>query len=124
MAQNLLFDPVKKDYVFTNGSPTPTDRILEKTYYALMIPQGKYLYEENRQGSLLHTLEGIKRTSDIEQQFSSYSKEAIDRQLIQTGQATEVEVENLEATKTGTSNSISVTPSAVQLSTEFDFVSV
>lgn len=124
MAQNLVLDPKKKDYVFDKGSPIPSDRVLEASYYALMIPQGKYLYEEQGQGSLIHTLQGIKRRSDLEQQFSSYAKEAIDRQVIKSGQATNVDVENLEATKTGTSNRISVTPTDVQPATEISFVSV
>jgi phage gp46-like protein len=124
MAQNLIFDPVKKDYVFTNGVPTPSDRVLEASYYAIAIPQGKYLYGDVGQGSYLYTLTGVKRTSSIEQQFFSYAKDALERQVIATGQATKVDVSNLEANKFGTSDQIDVTPSAVQITNEFNFISV
>lgn len=124
MAQNLIFDPVKRDYIFKDGSPQPTDRVLEASYIALKIPQGLYLYEQPGQGSLIHTLQNLKRTSSIEQQFASYAKDAIERQVIKTGQATKVQISNLATSKTGTSNEIDVTPSAVQISTEFDWVGV
>lgn len=124
MAQNLVFDPKKKDYVFTNGVPTPSDRVLEASYYALTIPQGKYLYSVEGQGSLLYTLAGIKRTSSIEQQFSSYAKDAIERQVITPGLATQVDVSNIETSRNGTSNEIDVTPSTSLTTNELNFTSV
>lgn len=124
MAQNLIFDPIKKDYVFENGVPKPSDRVLEASYYALTIPQGKYIYGLPAQGSLLYTLAGIKRTSSVEQQFSSYAKDAVDRQVVQTGQATQVNISNLETSPTGTSNEVAVTPSTNLLTNESNFISV
>ena len=124
MSQNLQIDPTKKDYVFVNGSPVASDRIFESAYIALMIPQNKYIYGEADQGSLLYTLEGQKRTSSIEQQFSSYAKAAINKQLIDKGIASKVDVVNLEATKTGTSNQIQVTPSTKQIAGEINFIGV
>ena len=124
MAQNLVFDPVKKDYVFTNGVPTPSDRVLEATYYALAIPQNQYLYGEDGQGSFLYTLKNQKRTSSIEQQFASYAKDAVDRQVVKTGLATSVDVSNIATSETGTLNEIDVKPSTNLLSNEFNFTSV
>ncbi len=124
MAQNLKLDPVKKDYVFVNGSPVPSDSIYEKSYYALTVPQGKYLYGQVDQGSLLYTLQNQKRTSSIEQQFAAYASDAIKRQVIDTGDATAVAVSNISASTTGTSNEIDVTPSQTQLSNQLNFTSV
>ena len=122
--QNLILDPTKRDYIIVNGAPVPSDRILESAYYALMLPQGKYMYESENQGSLLHTLQGIKRTETIEERFSQYAKDAINRQLVSTGQATQVDVKNIQETRTGTFNNINVTPSTVQVSQQFNFVGV
>lgn len=124
MAQNLQMNPEKRDYVFENGSPIPSDRVLESAYFALAIPRGKYLYEQDNQGSLLHTLGNQKRTSSIEQQYSSYATQAIEDQVIKNDLATKVQVKNLEATRNGTLNEIDVTPSANQTSNQFNFVSV
>lgn len=123
MAQNLKLDPQKKDYIFANGSPIASDSVLEAAYYAIKIPQNKYLYGQEGQGSLLYTLKG-KRDSSIEQQFASYAKAAIDKQLIETGQAKAVSITNIETTRYGTSNEIDIVPSEVQISNELNFVSV
>lgn len=120
--QNLQLDPVLKDYVIENGIPIPTDRVFESCYYALMIPQGKYIYGQQGQGSLIYTLEGIKRTASVEQLFASYSRDAIERQVIKTGQAEAISVNNIEATRTGSSNQINVVPKAVQISDQLNFV--
>ena len=124
MAQNLQIDPVKKDYVIENGSPIASDRVLEASYYALLIPQGKWLYGNTDQGSLLYTLESTKRTSAIEQLFSNYAIVAIEQQVVNTGKATGVQVTNLQATRNGTSNEIDVIPSTSQLSNQLNFNSV
>lgn len=124
MMQNLLFDPVKRDYVFKDGAPIPTDRVLEPCYYSLMIPQNKWLYGQEGQGSLLYTLMNAKRTAAVEQLFASYSRDAIQRQVIDTGLATAVSFKNLDMSRTGTSNQLNVTPSKVQISAELNFVSV
>lgn len=124
MAQNLQIDPTKKDYVVVNGSPIPTDRILEATYYAILIPKGRWVYGDPDQGSLLYTLQNTKRSGSIEQNFASYTNDAIRNQLIATGKATASEVKNLAATSTGTSNQINVVPNETQLSDQIDFVSV
>ena len=59
MAQNIQIDPVKRDYVFSNGSPVPSDRVLEACFYAMLIPQNitMYPYLQSGQGSLLYTLD-------------------------------------------------------------------
>jgi len=124
MAQNLQLDPIKKDYVVVDGSPVPSDRVLEAGYYALQIPQGKRLYGETGQGSNLYTLEGIRRSASIEQRFATISNEAIDRQLIKTGKATAVQTVNLAVSRTGTSNQIQIIPNNVQLSDQLNFISV
>lgn len=121
MAQNLKLDPVKRDYVVENGSPVPSDRVLEATYYALAIPQGKWIYGELKQGSLLYTLSGIKRTAAIEQLFASYARDAVKRQVIDTGQATDVGIKNLSQSTTTSGNQIEVVPSQVQLSNSLGF---
>ena len=124
MAQNLQIDPTIQDYVVVNGSPVPSDRVLESCYYALLIPEGKWLYGAVGQGSQINTLENQKRTGVIDQNFSAYATDAIQRQVINTGKATAVSVANVEATRTGSSNQIQVVPAAAQLSTQLNFVSV
>lgn len=124
MAQNLKLDPKKRDYVVKNGSSVPSSTIEEAAYYALAIPQGKWVYGAPNQGSLLYTLEGIKRTASIEQQFSAYSNDAIKRQLIDTGQASSSSVRNIDATKTSTSNNVEVVPESSTVSQQFNFNSV
>ena len=59
--QNLMMSPEKKDYLFVNGSPIATDRILEKAYIALTIPRGQWIYGQTFQGSYLYKLENVKR---------------------------------------------------------------
>lgn len=124
MSQNLMLDPVKRDYVIVDGSPVPTDRVLEKCYFALRIPENAWLYGVAGQGSLLYTLQNAKRTSNVEQQFAEYSRDAIKRQVINTGDATDTQITNLSSSRTGTSNQIEVIPSQVQLSAQLDFVPV
>lgn len=121
MAQNLLLDPTKKDYVVTDGSPSGSDRVHEKCYYALLIPQGKWLYGVVGQGSLLYTLPSQKRSGSLEQTFAQYTTDAIKRQVINVGDATAVSVKNLQATRTGTSNEIDVVPANKQLSSQLNF---
>ena len=124
MAQNLQLDPKKRDYVVVDGSPIPSDRVLEAAFYALMIPKGRWIYGQPDQGSLLFLLNNVRRGRAVEQNFSAYAKEAIQKQLIDTGKASAVEVTNLATSRTGTTNNIAVTPNQTQLSTLLDFVSV
>jgi phage gp46-like protein len=124
MSQNLMIDPTKRDYVFQNGSPIPSDRVLEKCYYALLIPENAWVYGQPGQGSLLYTLQNAKRTGNIEKQFSDYASAAIKTQVIDTGDATASEIQNIASSRTGTSNQIEVIPSQVQLSQQLNFVPV
>lgn len=121
MAQYLEMDPTTQDYVFNKGSPIPSDRILEAAYFALTVPKNAWLYGVLGQGSLLYTLEGIKRTPSVEQQFASFAKDAINLQLVNTGQAQGVGVKNLEVSRTGTSNQIEVIPTATQIASQLEF---
>lgn len=123
MGQNLEFDPVKRDYVFQNGSPL-TGSILEACYYALAIPENNWLYGIAGQGSLLYTLQNVKRTTSIEQTFASFTRDAITSQIINTNQATDVGIKNLQATRTGTSNQIEVIPESQPFSNQINFVPV
>lgn len=124
MAQNLELDPTAQDYVIVNGSPVPSDRVEEATYFALLIPQGKGLYQDSSQGSLIYTLQNQKRSSIVDQQFAAYSQDAIQRNVIQPGKATASQVYNIQATPTGTSNQINVIPSQTQLSSQLNFTPV
>lgn len=124
MAQNLQMNPTARDYIVVNGSPVPSDRVLEACYYALLIPRNKWLYGAPGQGSLLYTLEGVKRTASIEQEFAAFASDAIQTQVVDTGQATAQAVQNLAATPTGTVNQIGVVPSNTQLSNQLNFVPV
>lgn len=121
MAQNLQIDPVKKDYVFQNGSPIPSNRVLEAAYYALLIPQNNWLYGIPNQGSLLYTMENTKRSSQVEQLFASFARDAINSQVVNNGQAKGVGIKNLSSSRTGTSNQVEIIPSAVAVSTQFSF---
>ena len=124
MSQNLMLDPKKRDYVIKDGSPVPSDRIEEAAYYALTIPQDNWTYAEPGQGSLLYTLENKKHDESVEQSFASYSKDAIKRQLIDNGKATEVAVQNTQSTGGVTANNIKIVPAQVQLSDQLAFVPV
>lgn len=125
MAQNLVIDPQTKDYVVdATGKPIPSDRVEEQVYIALSIPQDGWLYGDPNQGSKLYTLENVKRTSSIEQEIASFAQDAIERQVISTGQATASQVKNTETTRTGTANTIEVIPAQTQISNQLDFVSV
>ena len=124
MSQNLQLDPKKRDYVFSGGSPISSDRVFEKAYYALQIPQNNWLYGEAGQGSYLYTMNGIRRSASVEQTFSAYATSAIRRQLINTGSATQVQVSNALAEKSTTVNNVAVTPGNQQLSTQLGFTPV
>jgi len=122
--QNLQIDPTTRDYIVVNGSPVESDRVLEAANIALRIPKKKWLYANELQGSLLYTLENVKRTSSIEQLFSAYATQAIHDNLITAGKASAVDVYNLATSTTGTSNEIDITPSASQISNQLGFNSV
>jgi phage gp46-like protein len=107
-----------------NGSPVPSDRVLEASYYALAIPEMQWLYGVPGQGSLLYTLANQRRTSSVEQNYAVLANAAIQRQVITPGLATAVQTENLQTTRTGTSNQIEVIPSQAVASTQFNFSSV
>ena len=124
MAQNLEMVPEKRDYKVVNGSPVPSDRVLESSYLALTVPLGQWMYAEEGQGSLLHTLQGIKRGNNLEQQFAQYSNDAINRQVVKEGLANIVDTSNFEATRSGTSNIIKVNPTDVEQQDQFEFVSL
>lgn len=121
MAQNLRIDPTKRDYIVENGSPIATDSVLEASYFALLIPDGRYVYGIPGQGSNLYVLNNSKRVASIEQVFSAIAKGAISRQIIATGQATAVGTENLDTSRSGSSNQISVVPSGTQVSDQLNF---
>lgn len=124
MAQNLQIDPTKRDYVVVNGSPVPSDRVLEACYYAMLIPRGKWLYGDTGQGSLLFQLQNVKRSASVEQQFAGFTLDAVQSQVIAVGKATQAAVRNLAASRTGSSNELDVVPSNTQLSQQLNFVSV
>ena len=124
MSQNLVLDPTKKDYVVENGAPIGSDRVLEASYYALLIPQNNWLYGTTGQGSLLYTLANQRRVSSIEQQFATYATEALKRQVIDKGIGTADQVANESVSRMGSSNKIEVIPAAVQVSTQLNFSAV
>lgn len=124
MAQNLQIEPKSKDYVVENGSPIPSDRVLEASYIALMIQQGKWLYGEVDQGSQLYTLSNVKRTNGIEQQFASYAEDAIKRNVIIPGKGSAVQATNLATNVRATSNQVSVIPAQTELSSQLNFTPV
>jgi len=124
MAQNLKLNPMKRDYAVVNGSPVPSDRVEEATYYAVQIPQNKWLYGQAGQGSLVYTLQNRKRDASVEKDFAAFAKDAVTKQVVNTGKATAVAVRNLATSPTGTSNEIDVTPSQTPISNQLNFVSV
>lgn len=121
MAQNLQLDPKKRDYILVQGSPVPSDRVLEAAYYALLIPRDKWLYGVDNQGSYLYLFRNSKRTSSTEQIFAARATDAINTQLIQTGQAKAVSVYNLASSRNGTSNEIDIVPNQQQISNQLNF---
>lgn len=123
MAQNLLFDPVARDYVFQNGSPQ-AGGLLETCYYPLAIPQNQWLYGVAGQGSQLYTLQNVKRTASIEQLFAGYVNTAITTQVIDNQLASAVQIINLATSSTATSNQIEVTPAATPVAAQLNFNSV
>lgn len=124
MAQNLIFDPVARDYVFLNGSPQPSSRILEQCYYALAIPQNNWLYGIQGQGSLLYTLIAKKRTSSVEQIFISIARNALNAQVVQTNEASAIGLVNIATSRTGTSNEIEAVQATQQAASQLSFVPV
>lgn len=120
MAQFLKMDPTRRDYVLDKGSSVPSDSVLEASYFAVMIPQN-WLYGDGIQGSLVYTLRGQKRSANVEQRFQDYAKAAINSQVVATGKAASVTATNLEATRTGTSNKLSVVPAESQLADQLNF---
>lgn len=124
MPQFLTMNPVTKDYVVTNGSPTETDDIRQRAYMALSIPRNNWLYGLTNQGSLLYRLAQAKRTAQIEQQFASYAEDAIQQSLINTGYATAVGVSNIATSPNGTSNQVNVVPTTTPIQSNLSFVSV
>jgi phage gp46-like protein len=124
MAQNLQLDPTLQDYVLVNGSPVPSDRMEEATYFALTIPQGKGLYQTVNQGSQLYTLENIRRSSSVDQQFATLAQDAIKRNVIQPGKGTSSQVANIAFNSRATSNQIEVIPAQTELSSQLNFTPV
>ncbi len=125
MSQYLQLDPTKKDYVLSaTGSSIPSDRVQEAAYYAIQIPQGQWLYGDPNQGSKLFTLNNVKRTNSTEQQIAGFISDAIDRQVISTGLAVSQSFQNLDATRTGTSNQLNLVPNQTQLSNQINFTAV
>jgi len=124
MAQNLKMDPVKRDYVVENGSPVASDRVEEQTYFALLIPNMKWLYGTVDQGSLLYMLNNRKRSGSIEQEFAAYARNAVQKNVIDAGQASAVAIKNLATSPTGTSNQVAVVPKATQLTNQISFTPV
>jgi hypothetical protein len=119
MGQNWKFDPVKRDYVLEQGRPVATDRIEETVYFVLMIPRGQWIYGLPGQGSELFKFVGAKRVASTDQLFAARAIQAIESQVIAQGRARQVETRNLESTRTGTSNQITVVPLESELSAQF-----
>lgn len=111
MGQNAVFDPKKRDWMLENGSLFTTNDIDVAAYLILTIPNQNWLYAEAGDGSDLYRFRNAKRTSAVEQAFAARVKQALNSQLVALGRATKVDVINAEATRTGTSNEIRVTPS-------------
>lgn len=124
MAQNIAMIPQSKDYKVVNGSPVKSDSILDSAYFAITIPNGRWMYGQPGQGSLVYTLANKLRSSSIEQQYASMVDSAITTQLVNTGQATEVDTENTQATPTGTANTTNITQAATSTSGQLGFVGV
>lgn len=124
MSQNLVIDPKKRDYVFVNGSPLSTDRIFEKAYYAIVIPRDQWLYGNPGQGSLVHTLQNVKRSASIEQQLASYIDTALQDQLINTGEAQAQQVTSKSQTTTTSENNIQIVPAQNNITDQFNFTGV
>lgn len=52
MAETWKINPKTGDYIMENGSPVPTERLLEPAYYRLKASRGKWMYApNNRWGS-------------------------------------------------------------------------
>lgn len=107
-----------------NGSPIPSQRIHEDVYFALTIPQGKWLYGTPGQGSRLHELIGVKRTEKTERIFSTLAMNAIQRQIIDTGKASQALISTVESGQFGISNQIEVEPQMKDFASILNFRSV
>ncbi len=121
MAQNIEIDPAKRDYVVENGSPVVSNRIHERAFYTLAIPRNAWLYGGPDLGSDLYRMRNAKRTADIEALFASRAMEAIESQLIKTGEASRAEVKNISGSRSGTSNNIDIEQNQESISTKLDF---
>lgn len=121
MAQNLELDPTKRDYVVVAGSPVPTDRVFEKAYFALAIPRLQWLYGDARLGSDLYLFQNTKRVPETDQLFAARATQAIQTQLVDTGEVVDVVVTNIASSRSGSSNNISMRPNQKSLSTRLAF---
>lgn len=119
--QNLKLNPTKRDYVVLNGKPVGSDDVTDAAYYSLTIPKDRWIYGEPDQGSLLYTLQNVKHSSSVEQQFATYADDAVKRQLIDTGKAVAVQSGNIQTTKTGSSNQVQIVPSVQEISNQLKF---
>jgi phage gp46-like protein len=124
MAQYIAMNPQTRDYVIVNGSPVESTSVDDPVYFALLIPQGKWLYGTPTQGSLLYTLDGQKNYSKTSQSYAAYAQKAIKTQIIDTGIGSAQQVTNLQSTATGTVNQIGVVPSSQQVSGTLNFTAV
>lgn len=121
MSQFLQMDPVKRDYVSKNGSPVPSDRIEDRSYFALAIPRLNWLYGDEHTGSDLWLLPNAKRVPENDKLFAARAAQALTDQVINRGDATEVQVSNLATSRSGTSNQISIQPNQQSISTALAF---
>lgn len=120
MAQNLKLDPAKRDYIVIAGSPVPTNRVFEKAYFALAIPRLKYLYGTG-EGSDLNLFQNTKRVPETDQLYAARARQAIEGQLVASGEVASVEVTNIATSRQGTSNNIVLQPNQQSLSTQLAF---
>jgi phage gp46-like protein len=124
MAQNLLLDPSSKDYILVDGSPVETSGVDMASYFSLMIPEGDYMYGSVGQGSYLYTLDNQKRDRTVEQEFQALANDALQRQVVKTGIASDLLTSNTATARTSSSNNIKLAISQSNLSDELGFVSV
>lgn len=122
MAQYWKIDPVKRDYVVSNGSSVSTDSVTDASYYAIQIPRGRWLYGDSNEGSDLFKLQNVKRTARVEQAFASSVQEALKVQVIADGKAVSSNVSNIDTSRYGTSNQINVVPKNLQISSQLNFI--
>lgn len=116
-----MIDPVTRDYALENGAPVPTDRIEEQAYFILTIPEGNWLYGDPGQGSELWRFKNVRRNSGTEQLYADRVTDALNRQLVDTGRASSVQVSNIATSRYGTSNEIDVTQLQRAVATKLSF---